>query len=75
MFRPRWYKSLLYVLVNPFMLNSDSKAMGGGVRRLAFRKAKKRDVWDQSSEPKNVGVRWDKARRSGGKTSFSESSD
>ena len=39
------------------------------------RKAKKRDVWEQSTEAKKVAERWDKARRSGGKTSFSETSD
>ena len=75
LFRPRWYKSFLYTLVNPFMLKSDPKAMGRGVRRLPFRKAKKRDLWEQSDEAKKVAERWDKVRRSGGKTSFSESSD
>ena len=72
--RPKWYKSLLYVLVNPFMLKSDPKAMGRGVRRLPFRKAKS-DLWEMSDEAKSVADRWDKIRRSGGKTSFSESSD
>ena len=75
LFRPTWYKSLLYILVNPFMLKSDSKAMGRGVRRLPFRKAKKRDIWQQSESAKKVGERWDNVRRSGGRTSFSESSD
>ncbi len=75
LFRPRWYKSLLYLLVNPFMLKSDPKAMGRGVRRLPFRKAKKRDLWEMSDEAKSVADRWDKIRRSGGKTSFNESSD
>ena len=75
LFRPKWYKSLLYILVNPFMLKSDPKAMGRGVRRLPFRKAKKRDIWQQSESAKKVGERWDNVRRSGGRTSFSESSD
>ena len=75
LFRPTWYKSLLYILVNPFMLKSDPKAMGRGVRRLPFRKAKKRDIWQQSESAKKVGERWDNVRRSGGRTSFSESSD
>ena len=57
------------------MLKSDSKAMGRGVRRLPVRKAKKRDVWEQSTEAKEVAERWSKARRSGGNTSFSETSD
>ena len=75
LFRPKWYKSLLYVMVNRFMLKSDPKAMGRGVRRLPFRKAKKRDIWEQSPEAKKIAERWDKVRRSGGKTSFSETSD
>jgi len=75
LFRPTWYKSLLYILVNPFMLKSDPKAMGRGVRRLPFRKAKKRDIWQQSESAKKVAERWDNVRRSGGRTSFSESSD
>ena len=75
LFRPKWYKSLLYLLVNPFMLKSDPKAMGRGVRRLPFRKAKKRDIWEMSDEAKKVSDRWDNVRRSGGKTSFSETSD
>ena len=75
LFRPTWYKSLLFILVNPFMLKSDPKAMGRGVRRLPFRKAKKRDIWQQSESAKKVGERWDNVRRSGGRTSFSESSD
>tara|TARA_Y100000768_G_scaffold357001_1_gene311792 strand:- start:366 stop:641 length:276 start_codon:yes stop_codon:yes gene_type:complete len=75
LFRPKWYKSLIYLLVNPFMLKSDPKAMGRGVRRLPFRKAKKRDLWEQSESAQKIADRWDKVRRSGGKTSFSETSD
>jgi hypothetical protein len=75
LFRPKWYKSLIYLMVNRFMLKSDPKAMGRGVRRLPFRKAKKRDVWEQSESAKKVGERWDNVRRSGGKTSFTETSD
>jgi hypothetical protein len=62
-------------MVNRFMLKSDPKAMGRGVRRLPFRKAKKRDIWEQSPEAKKIAERWDTVRRSGGKTSFSETSD
>ena len=39
------------------------------------RKAKKRDIWEMSDEAKKVSDRWDNVRRSGGKTSFSETSD
>ena len=75
LFRPKWYKTMLYYIVSPFMLKRDPKAMGRGVRRLPFRKAKKRDIWDQSDSANKVAERWDKIRRSGGKTSYSENSD
>ena len=75
LFRPKWYKTMLYYIVSPFMLKRDPKAMGRGVRRLPFRKAKKRDIWEQSESANKVAERWDKIRRSGGKTSYSENSD
>ena len=75
LFRPKWYKTMLYYIVSPFMLKRDPKAMGRGVRRLPFRKAKKRDIWVQSDSANEVAERWDKIRRSGGKTSYSENSD
>ena len=75
LFRPKWYKTMLYYIVSPFMLKRDPKAMGRGVRRLPFRKAKKRDIWEQSDSANEVAKRWDKIRRSGGKTSYSENSD
>jgi hypothetical protein len=57
------------------MLKSDPKAMGRGVRRLPFRKAKKRDLWVASESANKIGERWDKVRRSGANTSFDETSD
>ena len=75
LFRPTWWKTLIYHMVSPFMLEKDSKAMGRGVRRMPFRKALKRDVWEQSDEALEVGNRWNEARKGGGKTSFAEDSD
>ena len=75
LFRPKLYKSILYYIVSPFMLKKDPKAMGRGVRRLPFRKAKKRDLWEPSESAMKVGERWDKVRRAGGKISYSDSSD
>jgi hypothetical protein len=75
LFRPTWWKTLIYHMVSPFMLEKDSKAMGRGVRRMPFRKALKRDVWEQSDEAIAVGNGWDEARKGGGKTSFAEDSD
>ncbi|MGB1488339.1 MAG: hypothetical protein ACPG83_07070, partial [Candidatus Poseidoniaceae archaeon] len=66
---------LLYHTVAPFMLRKDSKAMGRGVRRMPFRKAKSRDVWEQSSDATKIGEQWDKVRRDGGKISFTNDSD
>ena len=70
LFRPTWYKGLLYRIVNPFMLQNDAKAMGRGVRRMPFRKALKRDVWEQSEAAKAVGAQWDAARLKGGELSL-----
>ena len=75
LFRPTWYKGLLYRIVNPFMLQNDAKAMGRGVRRMPFRKALKRDVWEQSEAAKAVGAQWDAARRKGGETSFAKDTE
>jgi flavin-dependent dehydrogenase len=75
LFRPTWWKTLIYHMVSPFMLEKDSKAMGRGVRRMPFRKALKRDVWEQSDEAIAVGISWDEARKGGSNTSFAEDSD
>ena len=75
LFRPTIFKSALYRIVNPFMLKKDPKAHGRGVRRMPFRKALKRDIWEQSKEAKEIGERWDLIRKSGGTTSFTESAD
>tara|TARA_X000001036_G_scaffold308156_2_gene286837 strand:+ start:11016 stop:12317 length:1302 start_codon:yes stop_codon:yes gene_type:complete len=75
LFKPTFAKKILYKMVSPFMLEKDSKAMGRGVRRMPFRKAKKRDVWQQSKQAEEIGKQWDIIRRGGGKTSFQDDSD
>ena len=75
LFRPRWYKSILYTMVSPFMLEKDDKAMGRGVRRMPFRKALKRDQWEPSQAANDVGEKWDAARRKGGQTSFANDAE
>ena len=72
LFRPTIFKRLTYRLVNRFMLEKDEKALSRGVRRMPFRKALKRDVWEPSPAAVAVGERWDNVRRSGGKTAFNE---
>tara|TARA_B100001079_G_scaffold259057_1_gene257860 strand:- start:1300 stop:1596 length:297 start_codon:yes stop_codon:yes gene_type:complete len=75
LFRPTIIKSLIYSIVNPFMLKKDEKSMGRGVRRMPFRKALKRDDWEPSREAKAVKEQWNFIRKGGGKTSFAEDSD
>ena len=75
LFRPRIYKNILYRIINPFILKKDPKAHGRGVRRLPFRKALKRDNWEQSEDALEIGQRWNKIRKGGGTVSFKESSD
>ena len=75
LFKPTLVKTLLYKIVSPFMLVKDPKSMGRGVRRMPFRKALKRDVWQQSNEAEEISKEWEKIRRSGGKTSFKEESN
>jgi len=70
LFRPSLFKSLLYRIVSPFMLVRDDKAMGRGVRRMPFRAALRRDVWEPSSEAMAVKDQWEQVRRQGGHTSF-----
>ena len=72
LFRPTLFKRLLYRAVSPFMLVNDPKAHGRGVRRLPFRPALKRDVWQPSSAAQAVGDQWDTIRRSGGHVSFAD---
>jgi hypothetical protein len=75
LFRPTMLKNLIFRIVNPFMLERDSKSMGRGVRRMPFRKALKRDNWEPSPEAIAVKEQWNAIRKGGGKTSFAEDSD
>ena len=42
---------------------------------MPFRKAKARDVWEQSPEAASIGEQWNEVRRGGGKVSFANDSD
>tara|TARA_B110001452_G_scaffold93357_1_gene77021 strand:+ start:20275 stop:21528 length:1254 start_codon:yes stop_codon:yes gene_type:complete len=75
LFRPSLLKSLVYRCVSPFMLVKDSKAMGRGVRRMPFRAALKRDVWESSEQANQIKAQWDEIRRGGGQVSFADSKD
>jgi hypothetical protein len=49
--------------------------MGRGVRRMPFRPALSRDVWEPSEEAKAIGQQWDTVRRGGGHVSFANDSE
>ena len=72
LFRPTLFKRLLYRMVSPFMLVKDPKAHGRGVRRMPFRGALKRDVWEPSPAAQAIGQQWDTIRRGGGHVSFAD---
>ncbi|MEC7280397.1 MAG: hypothetical protein VXV98_10245, partial [Candidatus Thermoplasmatota archaeon] len=72
LFRPTLFKRLLYRIVSPFMLVNDPKAHGRGVRRMPFRGALKRDVWEPSAAAQAIGEQWDAIRRGGGHVSFAD---
>ena len=46
---------------------------GRVVSRMPFRKALKRDIWEPSAKAVSIGKQWDDIRKSGAKTSFTES--
>ena len=49
--------------------------MGRGVRRMPFRKALKRDVWDPSEQAVAIGEQWNDSRRKGAKVSFAKDTE
>ena len=57
------------------MLTKDPKSMGRGVRRMPFRKALKRDVWDPSEQAVAIGEQWNDFRRKGAKVSFAKDTE
>jgi flavin-dependent dehydrogenase len=72
LFRPTIMKTTLFYCIQPFMLEKDKTAMSRGVRRMPFRKAKPRDVWEPSEDAMSVKKRWDDHRKKGGHVSFQE---
>ena len=68
LFRPSLLKRLVYATTSPFMLERGSGPTKP--KRLPFRKAKPRDMWEQSEAALAVKARWEAARRGGGQTSF-----
>ena len=75
LFRPRLVQDAAVSSRYTVYAEKDPKAMGRGVRRMPFRKAKSRDVWEQSPEAASIGEQWNEVRRGGGKVSFANDSD
>ena len=74
----RWdiLRKIVYHSFAKFMLKKTITKDGRKVYQMPFRKALKRDVWEQSSTAENIGKQWNEVRRSKkGKVSFSEDSD
>ena len=62
-------------ICHPFHVEKDPKSMGRGVRRMPFRKALKRDVWEQSPEALpsvNSGMKFEEK---GAKVSFAKDAE
>ena len=72
LFRPSRLKTILFFLTQPFMLVRDTSSPTLGIRRMPFRKAKKRDEWEPSSQAMTVKQEWDEHRKRGDHVSFSE---
>jgi hypothetical protein len=57
------------------MMEATKTVDGRKIWRLPFRKALKRDHWEQSAAAAEVSQRWDATRKGGGKISFTNDSD
>ena len=68
LFRPSFTKRLVFALTSPFMLERGKGPTKP--KRLPFRAAKSRDMWEQSEAALEVKAQWEVARRGGGHTSF-----
>ncbi len=72
LFRPDLKRKIVYSLFGRWMLKKVTTADGRTVLRLPFRNARKRDVWEPSSDAQKVKEQWKQIRRGGATTSFGE---
>lgn len=68
-------RRVIFFFANLVMLKKTSTKDGREMRRMPFRKALKRDVWEPSERAVEIGNEWKEIRREGGKISFSKDSD
>ena len=73
LYAPSIFRNLLWPIVKLSMLRRKRLDDGRFVNRMPFRKALKRDNWEPSIEAVEIGKQWDKVRKSGANTSFTES--
>jgi len=69
------FRRIIFFFANLGMLRKTTTKDGRTMRRMPFRKALKRDVWDPSERATEIGNEWKEIRRGGGKISFSDDSD
>ena len=69
------FRRMVFFFANLSMLKKTNTKDGRTMRRMPFRKALKRDVWEPSERAIEIGNEWKEIRRSGGKISFSKDSD
>ncbi|MBT4407216.1 MAG: NAD(P)-binding protein [Euryarchaeota archaeon] len=75
LFRPDLFRRILWPFVRLGMMETTRTADGRKIWRLPFRKALKRDNWEQSAAAAEVSQRWNATRKGGGKVSFTNDSD
>jgi len=74
-FRPDLLRRITWALFGKAMLKKELTSDGRKIWRLPFRKALKRDEWQQSEAAQAVADRWDDIRKTGGNASFTNDSD
>ena len=74
-FRPDIWRRITWVLFAKWMLNKETTADGRKIWRMPFRKALKRDNWEQSPEADLIAEQWNQIKKSGGNISFTNDSD
>tara|TARA_B100000029_G_scaffold385905_1_gene381636 strand:- start:112 stop:462 length:351 start_codon:yes stop_codon:yes gene_type:complete len=74
-FRPDIWRRITWVLFAKWMLKKETTADGRKIWRMPFRKALKRDNWEQSPEADVIAEQWNQIKKSGGNISFTNDSD
>ena len=73
LYAPSIFRNILWPITKLSMLKRKKLDDGRVVSRMPFRKALKRDIWEPSAKAVSIGKQWDDIRKSGAKTSFTES--